>query len=561
MDGMTEGGGTASRHEAKRRTNNRTVSGQMDSQRENEWGRGGAAVGVVVTVDLGSKSLPFPSLSLPVLVIKTGPEATGAVGYLLTTFKSLGFAATVREMGRATRWLRSLWGGKKESKDPKEFSRCSGGGEDRREKKRWSFGKPAKDAGEVVLGQNASTAAAVEAAWFRSFYAESDKEQSKHAIAVAAATAAAADAAVAAAHAAVAVVRLTTRGTGAALDSGRERWYAAAAAVKIQTSFRGYLVTETSSPWFPLRASLNPFWFAILQAKKALRALKALVKLQALVRGYLNSAIGDRWYALPTQAAAPCNNAVLLGSLSVCFWSQERFDDARSENMSSFHCRRLSSCLDNVSNSFDRSPKIVEVDTGRPRSRSSRRTTPSVIDPAEDSHWSSISSPLPPCQIPARISVPDCRDFFQDYDWCLAGEKCRQSATAQSTPRGVSSSSNWPVAGAKSVCDEDGVRRRFLLNVRSCHNYMASTESFEAKLRSQSAPKQRPDPAGTRKRVPLSEVTVESMAAALGGVGFQRPCSRAQEAFNFRSAVVGKIDKSSELRREAEEEIYLPRKW
>ncbi|RWW67779.1 hypothetical protein BHE74_00024754 [Ensete ventricosum] len=496
MDGMTEGGGTASGHEAKRRTNNRTVSGQMDSQREKEWGQRWES-----------------------------------------TFKSLGFAATVREMGRATRWLRSLWGGKKESKDPKEFSRCSGGGEDRREKKRWSFGKPAKDAGVVVLGQNASTAAAVEAAWFRSFYAESDKEQSKHAIAVAAATAAAADAAVAAAHAAVAVVRLTTRGTGAALDSGRERWYAAAAAVKIQTSFRGYL------------------------AKKALRALKALVKLQALVRGYLNSAIGDRWYALPTQAAAPCNNAVLLGSLSVCFWSQERFDDARSENMSSFHCRRLSSCLDNVSNSFDRSPKIVEVDTGRPRSRSSRRTTPSVIDPAEDSHWSSISSPLPPCQIPARISVPDCRDFFQDYDWCLAGEKCRQSATAQSTPRGASSSSNWPVAGAKSVCDEDGVRRRFLLNVRSCHNYMASTESFEAKLRSQSAPKQRPDPAGTRKRVPLSEVTVESMAAALGGVGFQRPCSRAQEAFNFRSAVVGKIDKSSELRREAEEEIYLPRKW
>lgn len=89
---------------------------------------------------------------------------------------------------------------------------------------------------------------------------------------------------------------------------------------------------------------------------------------------------------------------------------------------------------------------------------------------------------------------------------------------------------------------------------------MASTESFEAKLRSQSAPKQRPDPAGTRKRLPLSEVTVESMAA-LSGVGFQRPCSLAQEDFNFRSAVVGKIDKSSELRREAEEEFYLPRKW
>ncbi|CAL9115113.1 protein IQ-domain 26-like [Musa acuminata AAA Group] len=444
-------------------------------------------------------------------------------------------------MGRATRWLRSLWGGKKESKDPKEYSRYSGG-EDRREKKRWSFGKPARDAGEVVLGQNASTAAAVEAAWFRSFYAESDKEQSKHAIAVAAATAAAADAAVAAAQAAVAVVRLTTRGTGAALDSCRERYMAA---VKIQTSFRGYL------------------------AKKALRALKALVKLQALVRGYLvrkqaTATLRSMQALIRAQAAVRAQRSRNLLPHDRRFQiefrhrrSLERFDDTRSENTSSFHSRRLSACLDNVSNSFDRSPKIVEVDTGRPRSRSSRRSTPSVLDPTEDLHWSSITSPLP-CQIPARISVPDCRDF-QDYDWCLAFEKCRQSATAQSTPRCASSCSNWPVTGAKSVCDEDGVLRRFS-NVPSCPNYMASTESFEAKLRSQSAPKQRPDPAGTRKRLPLSEATVESMAA-LSGVGFQRPCSRAQEDFNFRSAVVGKIDQSSELRTEAEEEFYLPRKW
>ncbi|URD93315.1 IQ calmodulin-binding motif family protein [Musa troglodytarum] len=431
-------------------------------------------------------------------------------------------------MGRATRWLRSLWGGKKENKDPKEYSRYSGG-EDRREKKRWSFGKPAKDAGEVVLGQNASTAAAVEAAWFRSFYAESDKEQSKHAIAVAAATAA------------VAVVRLTTRGAGAALDSGRERYMAA---VKIQTSFRGYL------------------------AKKALRALKALVKLQALVRGYLvrkqaTATLRSMQALIRAQATVRAQRSRNLLPHDRRFQlefghrrSLERFDDTRSENMSSFHSRRLSACLDSVSNSFDRSPKIVEVDTGRPRSRSSRRTTPSVLDPAEGLHWSSISSPLP-CHIPARITVPDCRDF-PDYDWCLAGEKCRQSATAQSTPRCASSCSNWPVTGAKSVCDEDGVLRR-LPNVPSCPNYMASTESFEAKLRSQSAPKQRPDPAGTRKRLPLSEVTVESMVA-LSGVGLQRPCSGAQEDFNFRSAVVGKIDKSSELRREAQE-FYLPRKW
>lgn len=115
--------------------------------------------------------------------------------------------------------------------------------EDRREKKRWSFAKQTRDTSEVVLGQNAVTAAAVEAARFRSFYAESEKEQSKHAIAVAAATAAAADAAVAAAQAAVAVVRLTSQGRGGGLFvNARER-----SAVKIQRAFRGYLVPQTSS--------------------------------------------------------------------------------------------------------------------------------------------------------------------------------------------------------------------------------------------------------------------------------------------------------------------------
>lgn len=128
-------------------------------------------------------------------------------------------------MGRATRWLRSLWGGDKENKETKDCS--SYGGEARTEKKRWSFRK-SRSSGDVAPGQNASTAAAIEAAWFKCFYAESEKEHSKHAIAVAAATAAAADAA-------VAMARLTSHGAGA-----RDQL----AAVKIQTAFRGYLVSE-----------------------------------------------------------------------------------------------------------------------------------------------------------------------------------------------------------------------------------------------------------------------------------------------------------------------------
>lgn len=134
-------------------------------------------------------------------------------------------------MGRATRWLRNLWGGKKDSEK---------GTADRKEKRRWSFGKPSrKGAGPV------SPVPIVSETWAQSyrdvFFAEAEKEQSKHAIVVAAATAAAADAAVAAAHAAAAVVRLTSHSRNTAFaGTGREHW----AAIRIQTMFRGYLVSQ-----------------------------------------------------------------------------------------------------------------------------------------------------------------------------------------------------------------------------------------------------------------------------------------------------------------------------
>lgn len=108
---------------------------------------------------------------------------------------------------------------------------------DKKEKKRWSFGKSPKDSSAVG---NMPVLPVPDSAWLRSYIADSEKEQNKHAIAVAAATAAAADAAVAAAQAAVAVVRLTSQGRGSLFNGGREKW----AAVKIQTVFRGCLVSR-----------------------------------------------------------------------------------------------------------------------------------------------------------------------------------------------------------------------------------------------------------------------------------------------------------------------------
>jgi hypothetical protein len=106
----------------------------------------------------------------------------------------------------------------------------------KKEKKRWSFAKQGKnvEVEEPKITQTSSS----DTSWLRSYIADTENQQNKHAIAVAAATAAAADAAVAAAQAAVAVVRLTSHGRGTLFSGSREKW----GAVKIQTFFRGYLV-------------------------------------------------------------------------------------------------------------------------------------------------------------------------------------------------------------------------------------------------------------------------------------------------------------------------------
>lgn len=147
-------------------------------------------------------------------------------------------------MGKATRWLKNLFGIKKE-KIPGENPNSSGQNE--RNRPSYALGRSGRET--VGLCQNPNTIppniTPAEAAWLKSFYGESDKEQNKHAIAVAAATAAAADAAVAAAQAAVAVVRLTSQGRGSMFGS-RERW----AAIKIQSVFRGYLVKSTNPLYF-----------------------------------------------------------------------------------------------------------------------------------------------------------------------------------------------------------------------------------------------------------------------------------------------------------------------
>ncbi|KAI3777850.1 hypothetical protein L1987_47653 [Smallanthus sonchifolius] len=351
-------------------------------------------------------------------------------------------------MGKATRWFRGLLG----MKDKENVNNLNSG--DRKEKKRWSFGKPSKEF--------RSPATPSDAAWLSSYMSETEKEQNKHAIAVAAATAAAA-------QTAVAVVRLTNL-----CGAGREKW----AAVKIQTVFRSHL------------------------ARKALRALKGLVKLQALVRGFL----------VRKRAAATLHSMQALIRAQAAIRSERArrsFAKDHHEPLESRH--RLSTVR--PCTCYDMSSKIVEIDTCRPQSRS-RRINNYASDSGKDSHSNSNSNSRNP-------------EFYylQDFEWGFVGNDYKFSNTTQSTPRFISNGSNGPTIPAKSVCGDS-----FFRPYSNYPCYMGSTQSSKAKLRSHSAPKQRPEP-GPKKRLSLNEIVASRYS--LSGLKMQRTCYEVQEAFDL----------------------------
>ncbi|RRT77719.1 hypothetical protein B296_00020040 [Ensete ventricosum] len=493
-------------------------------------------------------------------------------------------------MGRATKWLRSLFGWKKV--DPASDV------EPAKEKRRWGFMRPFREKEQQQRKGEQATAVVTEErkGSYREvpkpFGAADEEEQNKRAIAVAAATAAVAEAAVAAAQAAAAVVRLTSSGRSAlgffsAAAGKREEW----AAIKIQAVFRGYLVRFSTlslqlqsknvlvdgkferfrrkerkfeGPFF-LR--INPVFgkstpVDVVKARRALKALKGLVKLQALVRGNIvrkqaaetlrcmqalvrvqararacrvlrserskfekapsghsgTPTLDQHELSVPANPGSSCMlNSTLIKS---CYrrlqrvssrpassdaahreratsagwnwldrWMEERYWDSRESVKKAGH---------GASMDDDKNTKILEVDPGKPQFHHKRRNTHhsscSTLTSDQNSHSfvtvpgsPSVESTAAQHFVPSSSSVEMQQSLGHlrfPFEAGVYGES-PQFYSASSRP---GSSRKGPFTPSKSDCS------RSLFSAYSDYpNYMANTESSRAKVRSHSAPKQRPD--------------------------------------------------------------------
>ncbi|KAK6936417.1 IQ motif, EF-hand binding site [Dillenia turbinata] len=399
-------------------------------------------------------------------------------------------------MGKAAKWFRGLLGGKKDkSSNPNSNSKD--------DKNKWSFS--ARSAPPTVTDT---------------------MDPNKHAIAVAAATAAVAEAALAAAKAAAEVVRLTSSGRCVAPASGNDRWLQQVAAVRIQSAFRGYL------------------------ARRALRALKALVKLQALVRGHIvRKQMADmlrrmqtlvkvqaQARASRTQSSEPSHfsSKSSLSSLHPGPATPKIYDQFSSDSTNADQFLMLKRCgsktnsggmanldksqqnlnwLDHWMEEYkgtsvkvqhiddERNDKILEVDTWKPHfdvKQTRSFGTPHLVSGGDGEnqrhtsydfrpkHLTKGHNPSPSVSSTEVNSLRSLKVPVEAHDPVLYSAGNSPQVFSASSRPGSSSGRRGPFTPARSECS-----RSFFGGYAGHPNYMANTESSRAKVRSQSAPKQR----------------------------------------------------------------------
>ncbi|KAK9139999.1 hypothetical protein Scep_009680 [Stephania cephalantha] len=399
-------------------------------------------------------------------------------------------------MGKTGKWIRNFLTGKKDSKDkdkvatsnqpspspPPSSSASSLALADKqnampiaattpttpKEKRRWSFRRSANTS-PAAKGSNSTDSTPIQQRPPTpppsvQVISEFENEQKRHAMAMAAATAAAADAAIAAAQAVAAVIRLTAAATEKQNSLAEE-----AAAIKIQSVFRSYL------------------------ARKALCALKGLVKLQALVRGHL----------VRKQAAATlrCMQALVTLQAKACAQRVRMLDDSPpvSQRPSTSRKSVNDNRIGQPHNELEENVKIVEMDLGALRGSSKGRNSYSgqpqverIVEPRFSTYYSEQQgthinqdhlqqlSPAPSAL--TDMSPRTCSGHFEEY-----------YSTAQSSPHFYSAVVKPDQARVPFAFPRPEYPESLSHDYPFFPNYMANTESSRAKVRSHSAPKQRPD--------------------------------------------------------------------
>ncbi|KAJ6347490.1 hypothetical protein OIU76_004049 [Salix suchowensis] len=446
-------------------------------------------------------------------------------------------------MGKASKWFRAVFGLKKPD-PPLDYPQVTRS----KERRRWSFVKSHREKEQQHHQQHQQESEAVKAGVL--YGQEFEEDPNKHAIAVAAATAAVAEAAVAAAQAAAEVVRLTSSGRCAsnsvAYTSGSPGLREDFAAVKIGAAFRGYL------------------------ARRALRALKALVRLQALVRGHLERKRTAEWLhrmqaLLRAQSRARAGRAQISESSHSSSKSSknilgpptpEKFDHvirARSGKyeQSSMLKRTGSKSKGRAIGDHDNAPlsfnwsehrmdgrtwdyqaplpgtsaidddKILGIDSGKshitPKRRNLFHSSHLSLSADQCSHSFTASKDSTAHQ---AVPSPSSGEVQSSSPLKFSHEVEEAFCTADNSPQFYSASSRGG-SGKRSpfTPSRGGGSRSFMSGFSDYPNYMCNTESSRAKVRSLSAPKQRPQyerSSSTKRYLVFGSGEQKSNSAQLG---------------------------------------------
>jgi len=194
------------------------------------------------------------------------------------------------------------------------------------------------------------------------------------------------------------------------------------------------------------------------------------------------------------------------------------------------HRRRLS---DGGDTGFDRSPRIVEMDTCQLRCRSSRIASRYAADPPAASPLLYFVKPALRLQGQELVEPPHPK-------------------TTHNTPRlgafpGYLGSPAAARPGRGASCRDAG----------SSPRYMADTASSVARTRCQSAPRQRQ---GDEHAAALGQAPAAAEPRpSVGSRKQARPQPQAPDSFSFKSSEASRVD--SELSDEVTRDYYLDRLW